>query len=102
MIHLRVQRLGNSRHCHGSGLRKMILDDLDPKGMVAMRMGQIDRGQVFPTLLQPIYQLSVLVNGCKGINQNGILGACDQRGGIGDPLQRLRAWWDVTGKAGAL
>src|SRR6266446_8683230 len=72
-IDLCVHRFGHSRRCNGSCMRKMIQYYLDTKCMVAMRMGNRDRGQVFPTFLHPIHQLSVLVNGRKGISKNGIL-----------------------------
>jgi hypothetical protein len=70
--------------------------------MVAMRMSDVNTNEILVTLGDPVDQILRMLDGQKRINENGIVFAVNQRNGVGNPGQIIRAWRKSMSNAGAL
>src|SRR5260370_2447442 len=72
------------------------------KKMIAMAMGQVNRGQILAARHNPVRQSLRSLGGKEGIDQHSIMLAVDQRGRVGHPGQGLVAWRQLPVEAGPL
>src|SRR5713226_7036722 len=70
--------------------------------MIAMAMGQVNRGQILAARHNPVRQSLRSFGGKEGIDQHSITFAVDQRGRVGHPRQGLVAWRQLPVEAGPL
>jgi hypothetical protein len=82
-------------------LRKAVAQQLEPKEMIGMGMGDIDRGQALAGRGDPISQFPRLRLREESIDQQGILFAMNQRGRVRHPFQLVFARRRALGRAGA-
>src|SRR5215467_15189629 len=60
--------------------------------MVGMRMSDVNTNEILATLGEPVDQILRMLDGQKRVNEDGIVFAVNQRNGVGNPGQIIRAW----------
>src|SRR5580693_2218879 len=83
--HLLPHDLQNVRRCNRFGIWKPIQEGADTKEMIAVAMGDIDRGQVLATRRDPFHHGARLLDGKKGVDKNRVPFTIDKCGRCRDP-----------------
>src|SRR5215475_6166147 len=60
--------------------------------MVAMCMSDVNTNEILATLGKPVDQILRMLDGQKRIDEDGIVFAVNQRNGVRNPGQIIRAW----------
>src|SRR6266571_2276911 len=69
--------------------------------MVAVAVGDIDSGQVLAVRFDPLYQSVRLLDGEKGVDEDGVALTVDEGRRVRRPHQLFLARWQVAGNAPA-
>src|ERR1700694_3340023 len=84
------------------GARETLQQWCEAEKMIAMSVGDIDRGEVLTARNDPIEQ-SLRLLGCeKSIHEDSVSLAVDERRRIRHPHQSFLAGWQITSEARAL
>src|ERR1700733_3922735 len=70
--------------------------------MIAVAVGDIDRGEVLPARYDPIRQSLRLLGRQKSVHENGVAFTLDERRRIRHPPQFFLAWRQIAGEAWTL
>src|SRR5437016_5190541 len=70
--------------------------------MVTVGMGDVNGDEVLAAFRDPVYQLLRMLHGQKGIDENSITFAVNERDGIGNPGETFLAGGQALGRAIAL
>src|SRR6202022_2979282 len=79
--------LDDLRYRDCPGMRETLQQWCDAEKMIAMSMGDIDRGEVLTARNDPIHQSLRLLGSKKGVHENGVALTVDERRGICHPHQ---------------
>jgi hypothetical protein len=83
-----------------TGIGETLQERSDAKEMVAVAVGDIDRGQVFAVCFDPLYQGVRLLDGHQRVDEDGVPLAGDEGRRYRRPQPLLRAWRQVAGDNG--
>lgn len=89
------------RRCDRPRLRKTVAQQFQPKEMIGMGVGDVDRAQVLAGRGNPVSEFPRVRLREKSVNQQGIPFTVNQRGRIRYPFQLVLAQRCALGRAGA-
>src|SRR5882762_854077 len=101
-IELMTHGLYDVRPCHRPCMGEALLKQPYTEKMIAMAMGQVNRGQILAARHNSVRQSLRSFGGKEGIDQHSIPFTVDQRGRVGHPGQGLVAWRQLPVEAGPL
>src|ERR1700704_1340726 len=85
----------------GPGMRKTLQQWCEAEKMIAMCVGDVNCGEVLAARDDPAQQSLRLLDREKGVHEDGISLAADERRRICHPHQLFLAGWQITSEAGA-
>src|SRR5260370_4993208 len=83
------------------GMRETLQQGYEAEKMIAMSVGDVNRGEVLPALHDPAQQSLRLLDREKSVHEDGISLAADERRRICHPHQLFLAGWQITSEARA-
>src|ERR1700732_4288679 len=84
------------------GVRKTLQQWCEAEKMIAMSVGDVNRGEVLTARHDPAQQSLRLLDREKSVHEDGISLAADERRRICHPHQLFLAGWQITSEARAL
>src|ERR1700720_3622759 len=94
--------LDDLRYRDCPGMRETLQQWCEAEKMIAMSMGDIDRGEVLTARNDPIHQSLRLLGREKGVRENGVALTVDERRGIRHPHQFFLACRQIPSETRAL
>src|SRR5437879_11470372 len=94
--------LDDLRYRDCPGMRETLQQWCEAEKMIAMSVGDIDRGEVLTARNDPIHQSLRLLGREKSVRENGVALTVDERRGIRHPHQFLLAGWQIASETRAL
>src|ERR1700726_1918958 len=83
------------------GMRETPQQRCEAEKMIAMSVGDVNCGEVLAARDDPVQQSLRLLDCEKGVHENSVALAVDERRRIRHPHQLFLAGWQITSKAGA-
>lgn len=100
--YLPAHDLQNVRRCNRFCIRKAIQEGADAKEMIAVPVGDIDRGQVLAARRDPFHCRVCLLDSKKGVDENSVPFAINKGGRCRHPHPFFFPRWQVAGEALAI